>query len=162
VPGPIGPRTGCVDPSASEGTCPRGCLDCDCAAPDTPIATPSGERAIAELSVGDIVYSVEGNAVVAVPIVAIRRKEVTWEHSVPRVTLANGAILEISGRHPTADGRRFSDLRSGDDLGGVRVRDVTAATPYPYSFTHDILPASSTGAYFAAGALIGSTLSPTR
>jgi hypothetical protein len=80
---------------------------------------------------------------------------------VPRVTLANGAVLEVSGRHPTAEGRPFSTLRPGDDLGGVAVRSVSPDFPYPYAFTHDILPGSSSGAYFAAGALIGSTLAPT-
>jgi len=158
VPGPIGVSIGCFDPGENEGTCPRGCLDCDCAAPNTPIATPSGERSIAELAVGDLVYSVEGNAVVVVPILAVRRTPVTWHHAVPRVTLANGSVLEISGRHPTADGRPFSALRAGDDLGGVAVRSVSPEAPYPYPFTHDILPASSSAAYFAAGALIGSTL----
>jgi hypothetical protein len=108
--------------------------------------------------VGDLVYSVERDAVVVVPVLAVKKKPVTWEHSVSRVTLANGAVLEISGRHPTADGRLFADLRSGDDLGGVSVKNVSPPIPYPYAFTHDILPASSSGAYFVSGALIGSTL----
>ena len=30
--------------------------------------------------------------------------------------------------------------------------------PYAYDRTYDILPSSSTGSYFAAGALLGSTL----
>jgi hypothetical protein len=30
--------------------------------------------------------------------------------------------------------------------------------PYTHEATYDILPGSSTGAYFAAGALVGSTL----
>jgi hypothetical protein len=158
VPGPVGPRIGCHTPAENEGTCPRGCLDCDCAAPNTLVATPGGERPIADLAVGDLVYSVEGSAVVAVPILAVRRTPVTWRHTVPRVTLANGAVLEISGRHPTADGRPFSALRAGDDLGGVAVRSVSPDALYPYPFTHDILPASSSAAYFAAGALIGSTI----
>jgi hypothetical protein len=149
---------GCVNPSDYEGTCPRGCLDCRCAAPDTPVATPTGERPIAELSVGDLVYSVEGGAVVLVPIARVRRIPVTGRHVVPLVTLANGAVLEVSGAHPTADGRTFSDLSPGDDLGGVRVVAVRRAAPYRHAFTHDILPASSSGAYFVSGALIGSTL----
>jgi hypothetical protein len=67
-------------------------------------------------------------------------------------------VLEISAGHPTADGRSFADLRAGADLGGLHVENVVHAAPYTYSFTHDILPDSSSGAYFAAGALIGSTL----
>lgn len=158
VPGPIGEQVGCFDPSDTEGTCPRGCLDCDCAAPDTPIATPGGDRAIAELLPGDLVYSVDHGAVVVVPIRAVHRRPVTGVHRVPRVTLANGAVLEISGAHPTGDDRIFADLRAGDDLGGVRVIRVEPGAPYHHAFTHDILPDSSTGAYFAAGALVGSTL----
>jgi hypothetical protein len=39
-----------------------------CASPDTPIATPSGERHIADLRVGDLVYTIEGDAIRAVAI----------------------------------------------------------------------------------------------
>lgn len=75
--------------------------------------------------------------------------------------LANGAVLEIGGRHPTAEGRLFSDLRAGDDLGGVAGRTIVRNAPYTHPFTHDILPASTTATYFAGGALIGSTLAAT-
>jgi hypothetical protein len=39
-------------------------------------------------------------------------------------------------------------------------REVSSAAVVPYGFdaTYDILPDSDTGAYFAGGALIGSTL----
>ena len=129
-----------------------------CAAPNTPIATPRGERPIAELEVGDLVFSVEGGAVVVVPLRSVQRIPVTSAHQVSRVTLASGAVLEISAGHPTADGRTFADLRAGHDLLGTRIASVVHHSAYPYAFTHDILPDSSTGAYFAAGALIGSTL----
>ena len=55
--------------------------------------------------------------------------------------LTSGAVLEISARHPTADGRTFADLRTGDKLGGVPIADATIV-PYRHRFTHDILPAS--------------------
>jgi hypothetical protein len=59
--------------------------------------------------------------------------------------------------HPTADGRFFGELAPGDWLGG---REVASARVVPYAddATYDILPDSDTGTYFAAGALIGSTL----
>ena len=154
--GPLdsGPR--CTTPSDS-GTCPMGCAPlCVCAAPDTPIATPSGERPIASLKVGDLVYSVDGSAVKAVPIVRINHTAVSHHH-VMRVTLATGERLEISAAHPTADGHSFGDLRTGSSLDGVSVVSVESE-PYPFSATYDILPGSSTGTYFAGGALIGSTL----
>jgi hypothetical protein len=127
-----------------------------CASPDTPIATPAGDRAIAELDVGDLVYSVDDGAIVAVPIARLRRHHV-HDHTVLRVVLDGGATLEISSSHPMADGRPLAALRAGDRLDGHRVESV-GPIPYGYDSTYDILPASKTGTYFAAGALIGTTI----
>jgi hypothetical protein len=140
------------------GTCPKGCPMCVCASPETPIATPRGDRHIADLAVGDLVYSVDHDAIVAVPLLRINRAPV-HDHHVVRVTLASGAVLEISTRHPTADGRTFGDLRAGDALDRIAVTAVERI-PYAHPFTYDILPASETHAYFAGGALIGTTLTP--
>lgn len=156
VPGPVVSDFPACTPPTAEGTCPKGCVLCVCASPDTPIATPSGERPIAELAAGDLVYSVSGEAIVVVPLLRVN-KVAAHDHQVVRVTLDSGRVLEISPRHPTADGRSFADLRPGDRLDGARVIDVERI-PYAHPFTHDILPASSTGTYFAGGALIGSTL----
>jgi hypothetical protein len=138
------------------GTCDKGCSACVCASPDTPIATPTGERPIAELGVGDLVYTVEGEAIVAVPILRVNRAPV-HDHHVVRVRLATGAVLEISPRHPTADGRTFGDLRAGGVLDGKAIVSAELV-PYGHPFTYDILPASKTHTYFAGGALIGTTL----
>jgi hypothetical protein len=146
----------CVDPVS--GTCPGGCTTCVCASPDTPIATPSGDRPIADLAAGDLVYSADHGAVLAVPILRTNRTPVR-DHHVVRVTLANGAVLEISPRHPTADGRTFGDLHAGDVLDHVRVTSAELV-PYAHPFTYDILPASETHTYYAGGALIGTTLAP--
>jgi len=134
--------------------CPScGCL---CNSPDTPIATPQGETAIADLRAGDLVLSVHGGRVVAVPVLAVGSRAVT-NHAVIRLQLDNGTSIDVSGSHPTADGRRLDELASGDRLGDVTI--VSASTvPYEHSHTYDILPASETGTYFAGGALIGSTL----
>lgn len=128
-----------------------------CAAPNTPIATPDGDRAIASLRVGDLVYSVDRDAVVAVPLVRVHRTPVS-KHHVVRVVLEDGAILEISPGHPTADGRRFDELRRGARLDDQHRVVSAVLVPYTHDATYDILPDSSTGTYFAAGALIGSTL----
>lgn len=138
------------------GTCPLGCPECDCASPNTPIATPDGERPIAELTEGDLVYSIEDNAIVAVPIQRVRVNPVL-DHEVVRVALANGQVLEVSADHPTADGRNFAQLHEGSELSDVGILDVRLIR-YEHEFTYDILPASSTGVYFAAGVAIGSTL----
>jgi hypothetical protein len=138
------------------GTCPGGCTACVCASPDTPIATPQGERRIADLAVGDLVYSVDRSAIVAVPVLRTNRTAV-HDHHVVRVTLENGAVLEISPRHPTADGRLFGDLHAGDTLDRLTVIKAELVR-YARPFTYDILPTSETHTYFAGGALIGSTL----
>jgi len=131
-----------------------------CASPDTPIATPKGERAIAELVPGDLVYSVDGGAIVAVPLLRVGSTPVN-AHRVMRIELDDGRVLELSPRHPTADGRHFYDLRAGTPLDDRHVVVESELVPYRFERTYDILPASSTGTYFAAGALIGSTLAPT-
>jgi hypothetical protein len=147
--------TACFDPV--NGTCPTGCAACVCAAPTTPIATPTGDRPIAQLRVGDLVYSVDRGALAIVPIRLVHRQPVTGPHRVVELQLAHGAILRISPRHPTADGRQFGNLAAGDVLDGVRVTRVRLVD-YAEPFTYDILPASDSGTYFAGGALIGSTL----
>ncbi len=148
--------TGCFEPV--NGRCPTGCSACACAAPKTPIATPTGDRPIADLKVGDLVYSVDHGSLAIVPIRQVHRQPVTGSHRVVELKLGHGATLRISPRHPTADGRHFSDLVVGDLVDGVRVTAVSLVD-YDQPFTHDILPDSDSGTYFAGGTLIGSTLS---
>ena len=155
VPGPVGKLVPeCHTPVG--GTCPKGCTSCVCNSPDTPIATPSGNRSIAELGEGDLVYSLHQGAMRAVPIRKAHRVPAP-NHVVVRATLASGAVLEISPKHPTADGRSFDDLRAGDHLDGVFVVAVERV-PYQHSHTYDILPDSDSGTYFAGGVLIASTV----
>jgi hypothetical protein len=127
-----------------------------CASPDTPIATPQGERPIAELKVGDLVYSVDRLAIRAVIIERVSRTRVT-HHRVERVSFADGRTLEISALHPTADGRVFGELARGGSLDGHAI-DSVELVPYLHEYTYDVLPASDSGSYFAAGMQIGSTL----
>jgi len=151
--GPVGPPA-CTDPV--DETCPPGCPECVCAAPDTLVATPSGAQPIAALQVGDRVYSIHGGQLRAVPIVRVNRVRAE-NHHVVEATLASGARLAMSGPHPTADGRTFADLRVGERLAGQTIVELVWL-PYEHDYTYDILPASDTGTYFAAGALVGSTL----
>ncbi len=155
VPGPVGGAPECAAPNA-EGTCDAGCPDCVCASPDTMIATPDGERAIVDLRVGDLVYSLDRGELVAVPIARTNRVRVS-DHRVVQLTLENGRKIEMSPLHPTADGRTFGGLGAGDWLHGARIRAVRSI-PYVHEHTYDILPASDSGAYLAAGAWVGSTL----
>ena len=127
-----------------------------CAAPDTPVLTPSGERPIASLRPGDLVLSVDRGRLTAVSILAVGRTPVA-DHSAVHVTLASGARLLMSPDHPLPGGRTFGALAPGDRLGAEIVSQV-ALEPYPFDATYDILPDSDTHTYLAAGVLVGSTL----
>jgi len=129
-----------------------------CNSPDTPIATPGGNRPIASLVPGDLVYSIDHGQVRIVPIAEVGR-QAQHNHHVMRLVLATGTILEISPRHPTADGRTMGVLTANDLLDRVRIVSAELV-PYHHSHTYDILPASDTGTYYAGGVLIGSTLAP--
>jgi hypothetical protein len=149
---------GCFDPVY--GTCPTGCAACVCAAPSTPIATPAGDRPIAEIKVGDLVYSIDRGQLAVVPVASIHRQPVPSTHRMVQLRLPNSTLL-LSPLHPTADGRTFGALAAGDRLDGVPVLG-SLLVPYDQPFTYDILPASDTGTYLAGGVLVGSTLAPTR
>jgi hypothetical protein len=151
---PCGGCTTCRSVEADGIHC-GGC-QCVCAAPWTPIDTPEGPQRIADLHAGDLVYSVDRGQVVVVPVLRVGRRSVT-RHAVVRMTLESGAVIEMSGGHPTADGRRFDALGPRDRLGEARIASV-AMVPYDEPFTYDILPASDTGTYFSNGAWIGSTM----
>ncbi len=154
-------RPHCNQPDvASQGICTALDYPCAwgavCAAPDTPVATPTGRRALASLAVGELVYSLHEGSLQAVPILAVSRTAVT-HHRVRHLRLSNGAELYISPGHPTYDGRPFANLAAGAPLGGVHISSIEDV-PYRHVHTYDILPGSDTGTYVAGGALIGSTL----
>jgi hypothetical protein len=148
---PSGPLNGGVCGSPG-GVCNR----CRCAAPWTPIETPSGPRPIAELRAGDLVLSTEGGAVISVPIARTNRVVVTGHHATS-LTFDDGTQLLISAEHPLADGRMFGAVAAGERFGSRRVVRSELVT-YPLDATHDILPASSSGVYFSRGIALGSTL----
>jgi hypothetical protein len=128
-----------------------------CASPDTLIDTPQAERAIDAIEPGDLVFSMESGARVAVPVLRVSRSLAPATHVMVRATLSTGAAIMLSPGHPTADGRTFADLDVGDRLGALSIRALELV-PYEHAFTVDILPESSSGTYFAGGALVGSTL----
>jgi hypothetical protein len=88
----------------------------------------------------------------------VRRVHVE-NHAVLRIALEGGRSLEISPLHPNADGVLLGNLHAGDVLERTRIERMSLI-PYAHDSTYDILPASDTGTYFAAGVLIGSTLKP--
>jgi len=151
------PCGGCTTCGSVDGTGIH-CVNCmcTCAAAWTPIDTPDGPRAIDTLRVGDRVFTLDHGRVVVAPIVRVRRQSVT-HHVLVRVTLTSGGLVEMSGSHPTADGRRFDALVVGDRLGDAVIAALETI-PYDEDATFDVLPSSDSGAYRVNGAWVGSTL----
>lgn len=133
-------------------TCPI-CLPGDAA-----IATPDGDIAVRNVRKGMVVWSSDHRGQrIAVTVVKTRAVPVAKGHLLTRVGLSDGREVIASPAHPTADGRTLGELIAGDELDGARVVVVKAfASREPA--TYDLLPASPTGAYWANGVLIGSTL----
>lgn len=138
---------------------PSGAPNCPiCLALGTRIATPSGDVAVQDLETGDVVWTIDAaGARIAAPLGATGRTPVPPTHQVVRLVLDDGRIVAASPGHPTADGRQVGDLRAGDALDGGRVASA-AREPYGGGFTYDVRPAGASGAYWANGVLLGSTL----
>ena len=129
-----------------------------CLAAGTLIDTPRGAVSVEELRVGDQVWT-RNEAGERVPAVILKAGSVRVPvtHQVVHVILSDGRELWASPGHPTADGRRLADLKSGDILDGARVILIERVR-YQGTATFDILPSGGTGFYWADGILLGSTL----
>jgi hypothetical protein len=129
-----------------------------CLAAGVRIATPFGDVPVQDITVGMPIWTTDrhGRRILGV-VVETGRMHAHVGHRVVRITLADGRSVLASPGHPTMDGRTVGDLRTGDRFAGSV---VAAATPIPYSnaMTHDVLASGATGAYFANGILLGSTL----
>ena len=128
-----------------------------CLARGTRIATPSGDFAVEDLNVGDLVWTFDAGVRVAVPLVEIGSTPVPATHRVVQLRLSDGRAVDVSPGHPTADGRKVGDLRGGDGYDGAIVMSATLS-PYSGGSTFDVLPAGASGTYWANGVLLGSTL----
>ncbi len=129
-----------------------------CLALGTRIATPSGDVAVQDLRLGDVVWTIDAaGARLAAPLSAIGSTPVPPTHEVVRVVLDDGRVVVASPGHPTTDGRQVGDLHVGDALDGGRIVSAERE-PYSAGFTFDVRPAGVSGAYWANGVLLGSTL----
>jgi hypothetical protein len=129
-----------------------------CLARGTLIDTPGGPVPVEQLRVGDRVWTVDGNGQrIAAPLEAVGSVPVTSRHRVVHLMLADGRQIWASPGHPTADPRTIGTLRPGDRLDGSLVAGVERVA-YAGGATFDVLPAGPTGAYWADGILLGSTL----
>ncbi len=138
---------------------PSGPPNCPiCLARGTRIATPGGDVAVEDLRSGDVVWTLDRRGErVAAPLIAVGRTPVPDTHEVVRLALADGRVALVSPGHPTADGRAIGELRAGDVLDGTLVLSV-GRERYGGGFTFDVLPAGTSGMYWANGILLGSTL----
>jgi hypothetical protein len=78
-------------------------------------------------------------------------------HEVVRLALSDGRVVLVSPGHRLTDGRAVGTLREGDAVDGAIVVAVERVA-YGAGATFDVLPAGSTGAYWANGVLLASTL----
>ncbi|MFT7578697.1 MAG: hypothetical protein ACI9MR_000355 [Myxococcota bacterium] len=161
-------------PQAPEAPCPTG-FQCSglsafwcyrgsacnlpiCLPDDARIATPSGETAVTELQVGQLVWTRTASGErVAAPIVVLGHTLAPTDHAMLRVTLEDGRTTRASPRHPGPDGRPLMALSAGETFAGDRVTAL-AFEPYDGALTYDLLPAGETGQYWVDGVLMGSTL----
>lgn len=137
----------------AEPSCPI-CLE-----PSALIDTPSGPVAAAAIRAGDVVWSRDASGTrIAVAARRVVRRPVPAPHLMVRVTLLDGRSTAAAAAHPDARGRTLWSLRAGDALDGSLVRSVVLFASTGRA-TVDLLPAGPTGAYWADGVLLGSTLS---
>ena len=78
-------------------------------------------------------------------------------HSMAQIRFDDGFVVEISGEHPTGDGRTLWHLSPGERVGTTQI-EALSIVPYAGAFTFDVLPDSDTGTYFIHGMWVGSTM----
>jgi hypothetical protein len=137
---------------ASVNTCPI------CLAKGTLIATPIGKIPVEQLTRGMSVWTVGdfGNRI-TIQIIETSATPVPSFFQVIRIELSDGRSVSASPGHLTAEGKTVADYKVRDTLDKAQVvsSDYTA---YESGMTYDILPAGSTGLYWANGILLRSTL----
>jgi hypothetical protein len=90
-------------------------------------------------------------------VIALGSTAVPPDHRVVRLVLVDGRAVTASPGHPLADGRSLGELKAGDVVDGSRVVDAELI-PYAGASTFDLVASGETGAYFAGGIPLGSTL----
>jgi hypothetical protein len=138
---------------------PPAALMCPiCLHGDTLIDTPGGQVPVRDLSPGMPVWTAGTDGARQAGVV-IRTGSVPtpFGHRFVRLALADGRSVLVSAGHPTGDGRKVGELAPGDQLDGS---SVVAAKPLDtdVAATYDLLPSGPTGAYWANGIRLGSTL----
>jgi hypothetical protein len=142
-----------------EQQAPAGQPPCPiCLARGTRIAGIGTDVSIEDVRVGMPVLSVDdaGRPIEAV-VLRVGRVAVGPWHRVVRLILDDGRSVRASSDHRLADGRPLGTIRAGDEVDGATVIQA-ALEPYDGGQTFDLLPSGPTGAYWADGILLRSTL----
>jgi hypothetical protein len=137
---------------AGEPNCPI------CLSLGTRIDTPGGPIAVEKLWIGDPIWTLDaGGRRIAGTVIALGSTQAPANHHLIRVKLTDGRSVTASPGHPLLDGRLLGELRIGDLVDGSQVvaLDVLA---YSSSETFDLVASGPTGAYFAGGIPLGTTL----
>ncbi len=164
-PGPYGENTfvvkGTVTPDGTVIVTSQepGMLMCPiCLAAGTWIDTPHGSVLVEDLRVGDSVFTQDSyGQKVAAPIIRVASRPTQPGQPIVHLVLEDGRNAWLSEGHPLADGRLVRSLAVGNDVDGSRVARIETGR-YDGTATYDVLPAGSTGTYWANGVLLGSTL----
>ena len=131
-----------------------------CLAAGTTISTPDGPIPVSHLRVGMPIWTPapDGGRQLA-RVQSVGHVPMPLGHDAVRLALADGRQVTASAGHPTLDGRTLGQLRAGDILDGSRVIAVEIIHLHD-SGTYDVLPSGASGAYWANGVLMRSTLAP--
>ncbi len=128
-----------------------------CLAANTRIDTPAGQVRVQDLRPGMPIWTIDASGARHAGIVLeTTRRAVPVDFRIVHLTLDDGRTLDASPNHPTVDGRTIGELVPGDMLDHARAVNVEQV-PYTGQ-TYDILPSGETGAYWANGILLKSTL----
>lgn len=129
-----------------------------CLASNTFIATPTGDVKVTDLKIGMSVWSPDAHGEkVARAIIKLSRTPVPASHKVVHLVLSDARQVWVSPNHPIMNGDPVATLHVGDVYDGATVRSAELV-PYWDTATYDLLPDGDTGAYWADGILLRSTL----
>lgn len=129
-----------------------------CLSSNTLIDTPSGLTQIKDMRIGMSIWTTDKSGHRVLGIVSKTSKvPAPSTHKMVRLILDDGRQLLVSPGHPTTDGRKIGDLKSGDLYDGASILS-TQLISYDENSTYDLLPSGETGFYWANGILINSSL----
>ncbi len=140
--------------AASEPICPI------CLARGTRIESPDGGRAVEDLRIGDLIWTLDAaGGRIEGTVIALGSTVAPVNHHVVHLVLADGRSVTASPGHPLADDRLIGGLRAGDAVDGSAVVSADLVA-YDSAHTYDIVVSGPTGTYLVNGIPMGSTIRP--